>query len=142
MTAAERTFADTNVFVYAADEGEPAKRARAREVLASYPAGTLVVSTQVLGEFYTVVTRRIARPLSLPDGAEAVRRLSAYPVVPVDAELVRAGVEIHRAHQVSYWDGLILAAARTAGCTTLLTEDLHAGATLAGITIENPFAGT
>jgi predicted nucleic acid-binding protein len=34
-----------------------------------------------------------------------------------------------------------LAAAASAGCETLYTEDLQAGQTVAGVKIVNPFAG-
>ncbi|MGK2940017.1 MAG: PIN domain-containing protein [Solirubrobacteraceae bacterium] len=137
--AADRAFVDTNVLVYANDVSEPEKQRRAAALLASR-VNDLVISGQVLGEFFNAVTRRLSTPLSTTDAAAAVAGLSLLPVVPVDARLVRAGIEIHEAHRVSYWDGLILAAARSAGCGTLLTEDLHAGATLAGVTVENPFA--
>ncbi|UUY04802.1 PIN domain-containing protein [Svornostia abyssi] len=136
--AADRAFVDTNVLVYAHDVSEPEKQQRAAALLASR-VNDLVISAQVLGEFFNAVTRRLPTPLSTADAAAAVAGLSLLPVVPVDAQLVRAGIEIHEAHQVSYWDGLILAAARSARCGTLLTEDLHTGATLAGVTVENPF---
>jgi len=137
-----RAFGDTNLFVYANDAGEPAKRARAREVIAACRPGDLVVSAQVLGEFYTVVTRRLAVPLPAPEAARAVFALSRLPTVAVDGELVREGIRLSQEAQLSYWDGLILAAARLAGCTRILTEDLHHGAVLGGVQIENPFAAT
>jgi predicted nucleic acid-binding protein len=37
------------------------------------------------------------------------------------------------------WDALILEAARSAGCSTLLTEDLQPGFRYQGVTVENPF---
>jgi predicted nucleic acid-binding protein len=35
---------------------------------------------------------------------------------------------------------LVVKAARAGGCETLITEDLNAGQTIAGVRIENPFA--
>lgn len=137
--AADRAFADSTVFVYAYDAATPDKQERAHELLVAR-GRDLVVSAQVLSEFFTVVTRKLAVPLPVADATDAVARIARLHVVSIDAQLVRAGIAIHQDHQVSYWDGLILAAARAAGCRTLLTEDLHAGATLAGVTIENPFA--
>lgn len=137
--AAARAFADSNVFVYAYDAAAPDKQARAQELLVAH-GRNLAISAQVMSEFFTVVTRKLAVPLSIPDATEAVARMARLPVVSIDAQLVRTGIAIHQDHQVSYWDGLILAAARAARCTKLLTEDLNAGATLAGVTIENPFA--
>lgn len=52
-----RTFVDTNVLVSAYDHAEAAKHDRAIEILAGIEPGELVVSAQVLNEFYVVTTR-------------------------------------------------------------------------------------
>ena len=41
---------------------------------------------------------------------------------------------------LSFWDSLIVAAAASAHCTQLLTEDLQPGQTIRGVTVRNPFA--
>ncbi|HWL33118.1 MAG TPA: PIN domain-containing protein [Gaiellaceae bacterium] len=136
--SADRAFVDTNVLVYAVDTGEPAKRGIARTVLAER-ADLLVLSAQVLAELYVVTTRKLAVPLSEDDGAGYVEELSGLPIVAIDAELVLDGIRISRQAQLSFWDGLIVAAARAGGCGVLLTEDLAAGSTIAGVAVENPF---
>ena len=133
-----RAFVDTNVLVYAFDTAEPAKRAIALELLGSDLQ--LVVSTQVLGEFFVAVTRKLATPLPVERAKEAISELVRIPTVLVDATLVLAAVDTAHAHQLSYWDAQIVEAAATAGCERLLTEDLADGATLRGVRIENPFA--
>lgn len=133
-----RTFVDTNVLAYAFDTAEPAKRSIALELLGS--GLPLVVSTQVLGEFFVAVTRKLATPLPVARAKEAIDELTRNPVVATDVTLVVAAVETARAHQLSYWDALIIDAAATAGCDRILTEDLADGATLRGVRIENPFA--
>jgi predicted nucleic acid-binding protein len=40
---------------------------------------------------------------------------------------------------VSYWDALIVAAAETAGCGYLLSEDFQAGRKFDDLTVVNPF---
>jgi len=42
-------------------------------------------------------------------------------------------------YAVSFWDGLIIAAARRLGCVRLLSEDLQAGQRIDGLEIVNPF---
>lgn len=133
-----RAFLDTNVLVYSVDVSEPRKREIARSLLADR-AADIVLSAQVLSEFYTVVTRRLAESLAPDDAAAYVDDLSDLPVVPVDSQLVRDAIRLSRSAQLAYWDGLIVAAARTGGCEVLLTEDLSRGATIAGVRIENPF---
>lgn len=134
-----RAFVDTNVLVYTVDRAEPEKRRIARTLLAERSA-ELVLSAQVLSEFYVVTTRRLAERLLPEHAAAAVDRLGALPVVPVDAALVRDAIDLSDDAQISYWDGLIVAAARASACGVVLTEDLATGATIGGVAIENPFA--
>lgn len=135
----DRVFVDSNVWVYAVDEDEPVKRAQARAVFSPAAPDTLVTSAQVLGEFYTTVTRKLARPVAAEVAAGMVERMARLPVVAIDADRVQEAIAGSRSWQVSYWDALIIAAARSAGCDRLLTEDLTEGATYGGVRVENPF---
>lgn len=133
-----RAFVDTNVLVYAVDDADPRKRDAARDVLGR-PDAELVISAQVLSEFYVVATRRLATPMSERDAAAAVDELARIPTVVTDAELVRDGIALAREARLSFWDGLIVAAARASGCERVITEDLAAGATIGGVRVESPF---
>ena len=136
-----RTFLDTNVLVYSVDTAEPEKRRIARALLRER-ADELVLSAQVLSEFYWVTTRRLREPLTSEQASTAVETFAELPVVSIDARLVRDAIETSRQNQVSYWDGLILVAAREGRCDVLLTEDLAHGSTIGGVQIESPFAVT
>ena len=137
MTA--RAFVDTNVLVYAFDDGAPTKRDRARALLSEPPA-PLVISAQVIGEFYVVVTRKLHTPLTEEHAGAAVAELLRLPVVPIDGELARAAMSTARSAQISYWDALIVEAAAAASCDQLLTEDLSHGATIRTVRVQNPFS--
>jgi predicted nucleic acid-binding protein len=70
----DRFFIDTNVLVYAYDRADPSKMERAMEVmdrLVVTQSGAL--STQVLGEFFNAVTRRISSPLSRREARDRIR---------------------------------------------------------------------
>jgi len=135
-----RTFLDSNVLVYSVDESpvEKAKHERAVELLGVQPEN-LVVSTQVLQEFYVVTTRKLRNPLSEERAARAVRGIAKLDVVGIDAPLVLAAVDTSRTAQISLWDALIIEAASRAGCERVLSEDLNAGQVIRGVRIENPF---
>ncbi len=134
--------ADTNVLVYMFDADAPDKRRSARELVDSKARrGTLVVSAQVLGEFYVVVTRKLARPLRAAEAARAVRDLAALPLLPVGADIVIAAVARSQADVLSYWDALLVETARAGGCSELLTEDLQEGRDFDGLRVTNPFRG-
>lgn len=135
-----RTFLDTNVLVYAIDDGEPVKRDIARNVLASSDYGEFVLSAQVLSEFYVTATRKLASPLTGTEAAGALDRFKRRPVLAIDVSLVKHAVEISQSSQISYWDGLIVAAAVRGGCQRLLSEDLKDGQEICSVRVENPFS--
>ncbi len=135
----DRAFVDTNVLVYAVDSADRGKQRAAQAIFAEIGERRLVLSTQVLSEFYVVATRKLATPMSEEAAASAVAALSKLPVVVADVDLVALGIAISREAQLSYWDGLIVAAAKSSGCESVLTEDLKAGSTVAGVVIVNPF---
>ena len=133
-------FVDTNIAVYAYDRDQAAKRAIAREILAG-AGGPLVVSTQVLAEFYWVATRRLGRPLTEAQAADVVHALAELPVIATDAELVHSAIALARERRIASWDALIVRAAQVAGCERLLSEDFQDGAQFGDLRVENPFAG-
>lgn len=136
----EPTFVDTNVWVYAVDAADPAKRALAATATAPAPGRDLVISTQVLTEFYAVVTRKLAMPVPVEDAEAMVRQLAVLPVVAIDSSLVVSAIAGSREWQISIWDALIVRAAEVAGCRRLLSEDLADGTAYGSIVVENPFA--
>jgi predicted nucleic acid-binding protein len=132
------SFVDTNVIVYAFDVGEDRKREVALQLLGDSSLH-LVVSAQVLNEFYWIVTRKLEPPLEAEEAHDVVRHLASGDVVPIDASLVDAAITLARRHRLALWDAAILAAASRWGCDELLTEDLDDGATIEGVRIRNPF---
>ncbi len=134
-----RPFFDTNVLVYAFDEGEPEKRGVARALIKEHlDEGDGMLSVQVLREFYASV-RRLSRPVPDEEAEEAVRRFAAFSSMPEDARMVIGAVRRSREHRLSFWDGLIVEAALRGGADRILTEDLQHGQVIDGMRIENPF---
>ncbi len=131
-------FLDTNILVYAAlgKGAEEAKRKAASDLIASTQFG---LSGQVLQEFYAVVTRKTARPLSPARALEWIELLEVFPCVPVDVSLIKRGAEIAVRYRVSCWDGSILAAAESLGAKTLYSEDLNHGQLYGSVRVCNPF---
>jgi predicted nucleic acid-binding protein len=131
-------FIDTNVLVYCVSDhpSEAVKRAQAEVLIATTDFGT---SAQVLAEFYSVVTRKIARPISRYNALRFIQALIRLPVVPVDAELVLEAIALEQLHQISYWDAAIIAAAHRMQATTIYSEDLNDGQLYGSSRITNPF---
>jgi predicted nucleic acid-binding protein len=136
----DKVFLDSNIIVYAYDKHEPKKLAKAQALLKSGIAQeSAVVSSQVLGEFFVVVTGRIKEPLSADEAMEIIEVLSVLPVVEIDLSLVKRAIQTHKTYGISYWDSLIVAAAECTGCRKLVSEDLNDGQEYNGIVVENPF---
>lgn len=141
MTERERIFIDSNVLVYAYDLHEPRKKNIARDVLRQGMANdNIVLSAQVLGEFFVVTTRRIQAPLTPGEALDIIETLSAIAVVEIDYLLVSKAIGVHQEYGISYRDALIVAAAQRAGCRTLLTEDMADAQAYNGLVVKNPFA--
>ena len=134
----EPWFVDTNILVYAFDDDSPQKRAVARRILLE-KAEHVVLSAQVLGEFYVSVTRKLARPLDTVRAIRALDALCAFSVRPLGADLLRSAVRRSNATLVSYWDALIIETALDAGATVLLTEDLQHSQEFGRLRVVNPF---
>jgi predicted nucleic acid-binding protein len=134
-------FVDANVLVYARDLSEGPKQERALawlEHLWEMRSGRL--SYQVLHEYYVTVTRKLRPGLPPADARADVRDLLAWGPIPVHADLLESAWRVEARSQVSFWDSLVLAAARSAGCSHLLTEDLTNGRKIGGVTVASPFA--
>lgn len=136
----DRVFLDTNVLVYAYDQHDLNKQAKAQDLLTSgMTTESAVLSSQVLGEFFVVVTRKIKDPVSAEDAQRIIELLSMFPVVDIDVTLVKRAIETLTRYGISYWDALIVAAAERAGCSKILSEDLANGQTYNEVLIEDPF---
>jgi predicted nucleic acid-binding protein len=132
------SFVDTNVVVSAFDRADPTKQRIAIELLES--DDRLVLSTQVLLETWWVLTRRLAEPLEEAEASQIIDELSELPVVATDPQLVKQAIQTSRRFRVAVRDALVIEAARAAGCTTVLSEDLQTGQDFDGVNVENPFA--
>lgn len=141
--SAERTlfFVDTNLLVYHRDASETKKQKRAEEWIARLwqdKSGRL--SFQVLSEYYVTVTAKLDPGLAKDQARQDVRDLLSWRPVPLDAPVLEGAWAVHDRFGFSWWDALIVAAARTCGCRYLLTEDLQDGQDLEGIGVLDPFS--
>lgn len=132
-----KVFVDTNVLAYRLDGREPEKRARSRQRMAE--AHTFILSTQVLLELYSVLTRTFEPSLGPSQARTVLEELVALPVVPADADLVMRATLLAQGRQISIWDAMIVEAAAEAGCDELWSEDLADAVELRGVRIVNPF---
>jgi predicted nucleic acid-binding protein len=134
------TFVDTNILAYAHDRSDVVKHPAAAAILESlWLSRTGALSTQVLQEFYSVVTRKFDPPLSRGKARAIIAAYGEWVVVGIDVPMIVASSRLDERYEISFWDALIVEAARRAGATRLLTEDLQSGRRIGGVLVEDPF---
>lgn len=138
MSGGEGFFVDSNVLLYYVDPVEAEKRARAMEWLNHlWMSGSGRLSWQVLHEFYWNAVRKMR--LEAARAREIVEDLSHWRPVEASLGLVQQAWEWMDAAQLSYWDALIVAAARRAGAQYLLSEDFQPDRRYQDVRVLNPF---
>lgn len=134
-------FVDTDVLVYARDTSEGEKHLRSRHWMSElWSAHAGRVSMQVLHEYYVTVTRKLTPGLSPSEARRDVQDLLLWRPLPLEGPLVEAAWSIEDRYHLSFWDALVVAAARRAGCQRLLSEDLQDGQDFEGTIVVDPFA--
>ena len=133
-------FVDANVFLYADDDSEPHKRARAAAWLDQlWKEETGRTSTQVLSEYY-VNLKKIADPGVSGDELWArVEKYLAWNPLDIDRSVLKLARDIEKRWRISWWDAMVVAAAQIEYCSVLLTEDLQDGMVFGSVTVRNPF---
>lgn len=133
-------FVDTNLLVYARDASEAEKQPLAAEWLNYlWRSGDGRLSMQVLQEYYNVVTRRLNPGLDREQAMADVRDLMLWDPVPVDGGILERAWSLEQRFKLSWWEALIVGAARHVGSRFLLSEDLRDGLEIDGMTVLDPF---
>lgn len=130
-------FIDTNIFIYAVDDRDRGKQLKAAKCVhrcIAEMSGCL--STQVLAEFASVALLKLKQPEAKV--LRGLEFLESLEIVPISPDIVKRGVKLIGQHQLHFWDATILAAAESAGCDVLYSEDFSAGTISGKLRVENP----
>lgn len=134
-------FIDTNVFIYHLDASDPRKQAIAERIIRqALTGGNACISYQVIQECLNTALRKAQVTLDIAQGRAYLETVLA-PLLRVSASvaLYRRALEVQARWGFGFYDSLIVAAALTAGCTRLLSEDLQHGQRIETLTIHDPF---
>lgn len=133
---------DTSLFVYAYDPTDPGKRSRAQRILQQHIDGnSLILSVQVLNEFYRAATRPNRPPsLSHEEAAERIHLLAeAAEVLSLKNEITFRALEGVGLYQLALWDAVLWATAEQNGIARIYTEDIPGVLEIEGVRYVNPF---
>ena len=132
----DRSFLDTNLFIYLYSDTDLIKRKKVRETIDQYER---YVSTQVLNEFCSVSINKLKMPIETVQAAVA-EIMDVCNLSIVNYKTVAAALEYHEKYRYSYYDSLIIASAVESGCQYLLSEDMADGQQIENkLTIRNIF---
>jgi predicted nucleic acid-binding protein len=129
---------DTNLWVYLYTTTPQAKYHHIRQIVEKN-FNNIVVSTQILGELYHVLTRK-----NLQTEVEAkeiiIETIAMFPILGSNTSIVLKGIDIHERYRYSYWDSLLLATAIFNGVHSFYSEDMQHNQLIENKTrIINPF---
>ena len=100
-----RAFFDTTILLYMYG-GDEHKRAKTMELFRDHAdSGRVLVSTQLVQEFYAAGVRKLGIPR--PELRQATEALLNLPLITVTAPLIVAALENELRYGISFWDALI-----------------------------------
>jgi predicted nucleic acid-binding protein len=130
---------DANVLIYAGVADDPERHRIAGALLRRAVGCDCILIVQALAEFFAASTRKAMLPAARASSLiESWLRL--FPCHGATAETLRSALRTRAAHRLGFWDAMLWAVAREAGCRYLLSEDFQTGRSLEGVTFVNPFA--
>lgn len=137
-----KVFLDTNILIYAYDTSAGRKNFRAKDLLIElWDSQRGMISTQVLQEFFVNVTRYIQKPMDIDSAEVIIKDLLHWDVWVNDETSLLKAIDIHRKHQFSFWDAMIVQAAVRGGADVLYTEDMTHGQVVQGVRVVDTFRG-
>ena len=140
MIVAERFTLDTNILIHAVDRRAEARHDAANRLMQAAAGKDCPISLQALGEFFHATTRKT---LTTADQAVAYTNIwqRVFDVIAADLSTYNEATDYVRDHGMSFWDAMLWATARQAGCAFILSEDMQHGRRLGGVELVNPFDG-
>ncbi len=132
-------FIDTNILVYSFESSDKGKKARdlITQALLDHSG---IISYQVVQEFINVATRKFKVPMKTEDLSRYLKEV-LFQLLEVysSQELFISALDVSERWKYGYYDSLIIAAALSAECKVIYSEDLQEGQKIYGTTIINPF---
>lgn len=130
---------DTNILVYAIDVDGGERHRIALKLVQQARGKDCVITLQALAELFRTLTGK-----GKLDPAKAIEVVQmwrdAATVVAADDICLIDAMDAVADHGWSFWDAMMWATAKRAGCRVLISEDGQDGRTLGGVTIVNPFS--
>jgi predicted nucleic acid-binding protein len=135
----DKYFVDTNILMYAHDAAGGVKHERARALVEElWRSRSGAVSTQILQELVVNLRRKAGNPLGSKAIRDIVTDYLSWQVVVNGGDAILEALELEERYQISFWDALVIQAARACGAQVLYSEDLSDGQMYGSVRVVNP----
>ena len=129
---------DTNILVYAVDLDAGEKHKKAIAIVEKAIGEDCILTVQSLAEFYSAVTRKkYVKPAQATEFIQAWSQL--FTIASSNGACLMKALRGVVTYQLSFWDAMLWATAKHAGCRIILSEDFQDQQELEGVQIINPF---
>ncbi len=134
----DKVFIDTNILIYMQSGMDPVKMKTSRQLfLKSSSEHLIVLSTQVLQEFFVAMTRKLHHdPIAIK---QLLGLFDDFEIVTINTSIIFDAIDTSVLNQLSFWDSLIISSAVSSHCKVIYTEDMNQGQVIRGVEIVNPF---
>ncbi|MBK7103762.1 MAG: PIN domain-containing protein [Ignavibacteriae bacterium] len=133
-----KIFIDTNILIYSLNNNDEIKKNSARNILKNLIKNhQLVISTQVIQEFYVTATKKLNVDAIITKSI--INSFQNFEIVTVNYDLINNAIDCSILNMLSFWDSLIIVSAQFSKCSEIYTEDLNLGQNILGVKIINPF---
>lgn len=114
---------DTNLWVYLYAKNPDNKYRKVRELIDNN-FDSIIISTQILGELYNVLTKK--KLIDREAAKQIILETSLnFQVVEIDLIKVVTALDINSRYGYSYWDSLVIATALNSDCSIIYSEDMQ-----------------
>jgi len=139
----DKTFFDTNLWVYLKAENQSQEDLRKQQVVSSLvlTLPEIALSVQLLNELSNVLMKKFG--FSESDAEKYVDEICLmFEVANLTPSLTKDALKLKNAYGLSWFDSLIVAAALSLNCSILFSEDMQDGLVIQKtLKVVNPFKG-
>lgn len=129
-------FLDSNVWIYFAGKTDFEKFLIVDSLLSAAP--DVVVSSQVVTETCCILLSKLKfSEVQIKQTIDSF--YLAFEIKTVSRFQLQLASDLRQRYHFSFWDSLLVATAKDAGCSIFYSEDMHDDLNVDGMVIKNPF---
>jgi predicted nucleic acid-binding protein len=135
----DKIFIDSNIWIYLFSDGNNGKAQIVEKFIADNTVKTVfVTSCQVVNEVCNVLKRHGLAETKIRIVIENITSICLMQ--DLSKEVCLLASTLRERYLFSFWDSIIVSAAKTAGCNLLVSEDMHDGLIIDRLMIKNIFS--